>query len=84
MIITLDLDPNETALLQKQADECNAQAARKVPLTAMDVAMNELQPVADALVKNLADKFSTIDRNAVIAAIVDPAKLAAAKAALGL
>ncbi len=84
MIITLDLNPSETALLQKQADESNLQAARKVPLTAEDIAMQELQPVADALIKNLADKFSTADRDAVVAAISDPAKLALAKAAIGL
>lgn len=84
MIITLDIAPNEMALLQKQADESNAQVNRKVPLTAQDIAMNELQPLADALIKSLADKFSTADREAVVAALSDPAKLALAKAAIGL
>ena len=83
MIITLDIPANEMALLQKQADECNLQMNRKVPLTAEDIAMQELQPIADSLIKSLADKFSTADRNAVIAATLDPMKLAAMKAVIG-
>ena len=83
MIITLDIPANEMALLQKQADECNAQVNRKVPLTAEDIAMQELQPIADSFIKSLADKFSTSDRNAVIAATLDPVKLAAMKAVIG-
>lgn len=84
MIITLDIPANEMAILKKQADESNAQVNRKVPLTAEDVAMQELQPVADGLIKSLADKFINGDRNAVIAATADPVKLAILKAAIGL
>ncbi len=82
MIITLDITANEMALLQKQADESNLQPGRAVPLTAMDVAMNELQPFADSLIKSLGDKFSTSDRDLVIRATIDPVKLARMKAAI--
>lgn len=84
MNITLDISAPERALLQKQADECNAQVNRKVPLTAEDVAMQELKLLADGLIKNLADKFSSADRDAVVAAATDPIKLQAMKAAIGL
>lgn len=84
MIITLDIPANEMALLRKMADECNAQKNRQIPLTAEDVAMQELQPIADGLVKSLSTKFSNSDRDAVIAATSDPVKLAAMKAAIGL
>lgn len=84
MKITLDIPANEMALLQKQADECNKQTNRKVPLTTEDVVLQELQPIADALMQTLGAKFSNADRDAVVLASADPVKLAAMKAAIGL
>ena len=84
MIITLGLDASEITVLQLQADANNAQPNRRIPMSAEDVALGELQPVADALILALKEKFGNDDRKAIIAALDDPKNVATAKAALKL
>lgn len=82
MNIIVELDASESATLQQQADENNAQPNRVVPSTPESLIEEELQAAAATFLQNLSVKFAPEDRRAIIVALDDPVKLAKVKAAL--
>lgn len=82
MNLTITVPDSALRLLQKQADQNNAQPNRAVQQTAEDVLREEVQLSALNFLRGLQIKFADADKQDIIAALDDPIQLAKLREAL--